>query len=243
MSVKNCVPMAAVMLLLAACSQSGPGPVALATPLATPLSQPRSPSATATATRTPRTTVTVTPGQQRVLDANASVSTALFGISAASARVKASSALSVPRKAVADSLGTARARLSAERTAAFGSVRNCTAVLSFAAQVRSAAAGVSAGRGRVGQVTASMRAQVNGLTQAVAVVAARLKSLQGTLAAEAHPPAVVSVSEVQTAMASARTFAATTLAAAASADASASAAVSKASSLSGQAGTLAAKTC
>ena len=178
-----------------------------------------------------------------MLDATASVSTALFGISAATARVKASSALSVPRKAVVDSLGTARARLSAERTAAFGSVRNCTSVLSLASQVRSAAAGVSAGRSRGVQVTANMRAQVNGLTQAVAVVAARLKGLQGTLAAEAHPPAVVSVSEVQSAIASAKTFATSTLTAAASADASASAAVSKASSLSGQAGTLAAKTC
>lgn len=239
MSVKSCVPMAAAMLLLSACSQSGPQPEALATPM----SLPSSPPATATATRAPRTSATISPGQQRVLDANASVSTALFGISAAIARVKASSELSVPRKAVADSLDTARARLSAERTAAFGSVRYCTSVLSLSGQVRSAAAGVSAGRGRVVQVTANMRARVNGLTQAVTTVAARLGVLQVVLAAESHPPTVVPLSDVQSAMASARTFASDTLIAAAAADASASDSVTKANSLSAQAGSIAAKTC
>jgi len=71
MSAKRYLPMAAVILLLAACSQSGPQPVALATPL----NQPS--STTATATRVPGTSATLTPGQQRVLDSNTSLSTAL----------------------------------------------------------------------------------------------------------------------------------------------------------------------
>jgi hypothetical protein len=237
MRPKNYVLLAVVMLLLAACSQSGSQPVALATPL----NQQGTP--TPTATRASGTSPTVTPGQQRVLDANASVTTALFGITTATANIKAASALATPRKAISDALGSVRARLSAERTAAFGSVRNCPGVLSNAAQVRSAAAGVATGRARLAPVTANMRTQVNGLTQAVAVVAARLTALQGSLRAEPHPPAVVSASDVQTAMTSARTLASDTLTAAATADASASADVSKAFSLSGQAGAMATKTC
>ena len=237
MRPRNFVLLTVVMLLLAACSQSEPQPVALATPLN------QQGTSTPTATRTSGTSPTVTPGQKRVLDANVSLTTALIGISSATADVKAASALSAPRKAIADSLGTVRARLSAERTAAFGSVRNCAAVLSNAAQVRTAAAAVAAGRARLAPVTGNMRAQAGRLTQAVAVVAARLAALQSALRAEPHPPAVVSASDVQTAMTSARTLASDTLTAAATADTSASADVSKAFSLSGQAGAMATKTC
>lgn len=230
--------MAAVTVLLAACSQSGPQPVAAATTMSQQSSPP-----TTSAPRVSGASATRTPGQQRVLDANASLSTALFGMSNATAKVKTTSALGAPRKAVSDSLGATRTKLSAERTAAFGSVRNCTLVLSYAAQVRTAAAGVATARARLMQVTAAMRTQVNGLTRAVATVAAELSILQTALAAEPHPPTVVSVSQVQSAMASARTFADSTLTAAASADAKATAAVSSADNTSVQATDLATKTC
>ncbi|MEP7034081.1 MAG: hypothetical protein ABI662_01360 [Dermatophilaceae bacterium] len=231
------MPTAAVILLLAACSQGGPKHIAIA-----PVGSAGTPTMSVT-TAPPGTTTTVTAGQQRVLDANASLTAALFDVTSATSNVKATGALGAPRQGIANSLSTARTRLSAERSAAFGSVRSCTSVRSSSGQVQAAARAVATGRTGVMQVTAAMRKQVSSLTQAVATLALRLAALKADLAAEAHPPTVVSVSDVQSAIAAAKTFAADTLTTAAAADASASAAVTKANSLSAQALTLAAKTC
>jgi hypothetical protein len=77
----------------------------------------------------------------------------------------------------------------------------------------------------------------------MARVSADLAALRAALAAEPHPPAVVTTAEVQQALTAAAALASTTYSGAAATDAKGSAALGNAAQLSGSAATIASKAC
>ena len=187
---------------------------------------------------------TLTAGQQRVVAANQKVTAALFGLTAASRNVKDATALTAPRQAVATALNATRLGLTNERTAAYGTaVRSCTAVGADAAAARAGAVRVAGAVTMVYPVTARMRAGVTALQASMATVNTELAALRSALAAEPKPPAVVSVTSVQAALAAATTLVSQTLTTASGAEAKAASDLANARQMSAQASTIQTKAC
>ena len=231
---------AAAALTLSGCSGgSGSGPTA-APSSPTASAEPSSSTPTSPATVAP---VSLTPGQQRVMAANNTLTTSLFALTSASAGVRTASNLAAQRQAVADALAVGRAALARERASAYGSVRDCTAVRGNAATTWAAAARARSAVAAQYAGTARMRASLGPLQAAAARVTSDLAALRSAVAAEAHPPTVLGTTEVQQALAAASTLRSTTLADAAATDAKGSAALGNAAQMSGSASTIASKAC
>jgi hypothetical protein len=88
-----------------------------------------------------------------------------------------------------------------------------------------------------------MRASITPLRAAMARVSADLAALRAALAAEPHPPSVLTVAEVQQALTAASTLASTTLSTASATDAKGTAALSNVAQMSGSATSIASKAC
>lgn len=232
---------AAGALTLSGCSSGAPG----SRPTAAASTSTDSPAPSSSTPASPATVapVSLTPGQQRVMAANSALTTSLFALTSASTGVRTASNLVTQRKAVADSVAAGRASLARERAAAYGTVRNCTVVLSNESATFAAAAQTRAAVGAQQAGTSRMRASITPLRAAMARVSADLAALRTALAAEPHPPAVLTTAEVQQALTAAATLASTTLSSASATDAKGSAALGNAAQLSGSASTIAAKAC
>jgi len=232
---------AAAALALSGCTSGGSGPhPTAASSSSTDSAGPGTSTSTSPATVAP---VSLTPGQQRVMAANKTLTTSLFTLTSASAGVRTASNLSTQRQALADALAAGRAALARERASAFGGVRDCTSVRGNAAATWSAAARARSAVAAQSSGTARMRASLGPLQAAAARVGSDLAALRNAVAAEAHPPTVISTTEVQQALAAASTLRSTTLADAAATDAKGTAALGTAAQMSGSASTIASKAC
>jgi len=232
---------AAAALTLSGCTSGGSEPHSTAaSSSSTDSAGPGTSTPAAPATVAP---VSLTPGEQRVMAAHQTLTTSLFTLTSASAGVRTASNLSTQRQALADALAAGRAALARERASAFGGVRDCTSVRGNAAATWSAAARARSAVAAQSSGTARMRASLGPLQAAAARVGSDLAALRSAVAAEAHPPTVISTTEVQQALAAASTLRSTTLADAAATDAKGTAALGTAAQMSGSASTIASKAC
>lgn len=232
--------LAAACLGLAGCSSGNAGGAS-----APRTSSTAPPTSTTTATSPSSVAaVSLTPGQQKVMAANARITASLFALTTAGSKVRVASDMSVPRRALADALTAQRTSLAHERAAAYGSAgRNCTLVRSNAAATWSAAARVRSAVASLRVVTARMRVSVTDLRTAMARVNADLAALRSAVAAEPHPPSVLTTTEVQQALTSAASLASTTLTTASATDAKSGASLASAAQMSGSASTISTKAC
>jgi hypothetical protein len=226
----------ALVLTLGACGGGGDnGPV---TPLSsTGTASATSSSGTATATAD-------TPGQQKVLAANAVMGTALLRLATASRGIQTDNgAVPVARQAVTVAVNSARANLKSVRAAAYGTGKSCSSVFSHTSATRSAAGRASAAARHVTTTLNRLRGDVGRLDAAVALVRKDLTALQAAIKAEPNPPPTVTTAEVNAAISGAVTLHKATIAFVGDAQSKVAANVSAAAKAASTASSVAAKAC
>jgi hypothetical protein len=227
---------AALSLVLAGCGGGGDGgPV-------TPLTS--SSPTTSTASPTTTTPAGTTPGQQKVLAANAVLGSALLRLATTTHTIQTDNgAVPTARARVTTAANSARNNLKSVRAAAYGSGKSCSSVLSHASAARSAAGQASSANGGVRTALNRLRADVTRLDAAVAVVRIDLTKLQAAVKATPDPPTTVTTAEVAAAVAGAVSLHKATVAFIGDAGAKSNSNVSAAAKAAATASSVAGKAC